>query len=312
MLTVGMATRNRPHHLAAWLTHIATISGGDRVPIIVVDQSDEPSSLRMAANVSYVHRPGKGLAIARNLIIATAQTAAVAFCDDDCRPAHDWLVVGTNLIAEHPDVMVWFGTTFPSGGDARIHSAYTHAGSTAWASRPDGYVCQALRPSTQSFVTQEPCAILELLGQGNNMLVRITPGHSFEPLLGAGAIGASGEDVEYTLRMLCTGFSCAYDTRLVMIHDAWMTPGVSARAGHAATIGMLAAHVWYAWYGNHVARNEVAFRLRLRAAIIPAGFYASPQLKHECSWYIRELYALVWGCMLGCWLAIRRGTPWQQ
>jgi hypothetical protein len=112
--------------------------------------------------------------------------------------------------------------------------------------------------------------------------------------------------------MLCKGFSCAYDPRLVMIHDAWMAPRVSARAGHAATIGMLAAHVWYAWYGNRVARNEVAFRLRLRASIIPAGLHASRQLQHEFGWYIREVYALVWGCMLGCWLAMRRGTPWQQ
>lgn len=311
MITIGMATRQRPLHLVAWVAHILTISGGKDTPIIIVDQSPAPCLLDLPANIRYIHRPEKGLARARNVILDVAQTAAVAFCDDDCRPAGDWIDIATRLVSARPDIAVWFGPTFPSGSDAVLHHATTDTGSTIWASRADGQMCQALRIAPEPFESCDPCTILEHFGQGNNMIVRVDPTHRFEPLLGAGAPGASGEDVAYALHMLHRHASCAYDPRLRMVHDAWLPAPQSRRAGHGASCGMIAVHTWYALHGSSVARAEAATRLHLRRPQRNTTALPDPHIAQPWDWYLRECTALIWGVLLGSWLAFRRGAPWR-
>ncbi|MFM2309988.1 MAG: hypothetical protein RLY87_2110 [Chloroflexota bacterium] len=312
MITIGMATRHRPHQLAAWVAHIQTVSEWQHTPMIIVDQSREAFRIDLPAHIRYIHRPGSGLARARNLILDLAETSAVAFCDDDCRPAADWIVVASHLVRARPDIAVWFGATYPSGADAVLHVSATDTGSTVWASRPDGYRCQALRITPAPFESNRPCTILEHFGQGNNMVVRVAGMSRFEPLLGAGATGASGEDVAYALQMLHRGIPCAYDPRLRMVHDAWLPAPQSRRTGHGASCGMVAVHTWYALCGSAVARREAASRLHLLRARPTQSVMHSRRVSQPMEWYIRECAALIWGVLLGSWLAVRRGVPWRS
>jgi len=316
MISIGLATRNRPERLAQWVAHIQQLEGVADVPILIVDQSSQPTAMTLPDNVMYMHRPGSGLAIARNTLLHACQTTYLVVCDDDCLPDHDWVTVARRLVTTAPQVALWFGATYPTGADWTMHHAPTHAGTTPWASRPNGNVCLALRTHPTALLVQQPVAILEVLGQGNNMIIHVPTAHAvggFETWLGAGARGRSGEDVEYALRLLCRQNICGYEPALRLLHDAWQTPDHAARAGHGYTVGMVAVHLWYAWYGVAVAVDELAFRFGLRPPIVGAGTSPhthSMRLDRRIRKRISVGYASLLGVIIGCVLIIRRGVPW--
>ncbi len=316
MISIGLATRNRPRHFARWIAHITHLEGGGAVPILVVDQSPHPTSIAMPDNIHYLHHPGSGLATARNILLDICQTTYLVVCDDDCLPDHDWLTVARRLVTTSPQVALWFGATYPTGTDWTLHHAPTPAGVTTWASRPDGTVCMALRTSPTAVQVQQPAAILETLGQGNNMIIHVPMARmfgGFEPLLGAGALCRSGEDVEYALRLLCLHYPCAYEPALRVLHNAWQTPDDASRAAHGYTVGMIALHLWYAWYGISVARDHLEFRFGLRPTKVRVGTPTSMHRK-RLHWRILKIinvaYASLGGVIYGCFLIARRGAPW--
>lgn len=262
-ITIAVCSRNRPQQLAAWWEHIGTIAGSDTTPILVIDQSDVAPMLPRAPNLTIMHCPGRGLARARNLALTVATTPYIAFCDDDCRPDHDWLTAITAVIHQHPDVALLYGAVWPSGDEYQLHHHHTHAGSTVWASRRDGMVCSALRIAATPSHYTTPVAPLECLGQGNNMIVAraaVQQWGGFQPWLGAGAWLQAGEDVEITLRLLAHGAVCMYDPQIRLRHDAWQTADSLTATEHGYSVGMLAVHVWYALKGVAVAREYLLFR----------------------------------------------------
>lgn len=264
LLSIAVCSRNRPQQLQVWWRHIGTLAGSHTTPIIVINQSDVVPILANAANLTIIHRPGRGLAHARNLALSVATTPYVAFCDDDCRPEHDWLVAIATVIHQHPEVALLYGAVWPSGADYQLHHHHTHAGSTVWASRRDGLVCSALRIAPTATRYTHPVAPLECLGQGNNMIVAraaVQQWGGFQPWLGAGAWLQAGEDVEITLRLLDHGALCMYDPQIRLRHDAWQSPATLTSAEHGYSVGMWAVHVWYALKGVAVAREYLRFRL---------------------------------------------------
>ncbi len=318
MISIGLATRNRPERLAQWVAHLQQLEGAHDVPVLIVDQSSQPTMMTLPDTIHYLHHPGSGLAIARNILLHVCQTTYLVVCDDDCVPDHDWVTVARRLVSTSPQVALWFGSTYPTGTDWTIHHAPTPAGTTAWASRPDGNVCLALRASPTAVQVQQPAAILESLGQGNNMIIHVPTARKlggFDTVLGAGARCRSGEDVEYALRLLCLNYTCAYDPALRVLHDAWQTPEQAADAAYGYTVGMVAVHVWYAWYGVSVAREHLAFRFGLRStnardAKPTSGHRERVQLRIQK--IIQVGYASLWGVILGCVLIARRGAPWHS
>lgn len=299
LLTIVVCSRNRPQQLQAWWAHICTIADSNTTSILVIDQSDEPPLLPSAPNLTIIHRPGRGLARARNLALAHASTPYVAFCDDDCRPDHDWIVAITTVIRQQPEVALLYGAVWPSGNDYQLHHHHTHAGSTVWASRADGRVCSALRvaPTATGYTT--PVAPLECLGQGNNMIVAraaVQQWGGFHPWLGAGAWLQAGEDVEFTLRLLSHGARCMYDPRVRLSHDAWQTPDSLTATEHGYSVGMLAVHVWYALNGMTVAREYLRFRCHTAQKTIGANDEAT---KRSASFLWARGWALTTGVIGG-------------
>ena len=90
--TVLLCTRDRP---GLAVIAIASVLAGDSLPaeIVVVDQSEvpDPSFATTEPPVRYLHRPGVGLARARNVGFRAATRDVVALVDDDMTVDTAWL-----------------------------------------------------------------------------------------------------------------------------------------------------------------------------------------------------------------------------
>ncbi len=97
-IAVIVPTRDRPQQLSECLTALA----GQTYPrarfevIVVDDGSVEPLDAVIAGfadrlAVRVIRQPRQSAAAARNSGIAATRAAVLAFTDDDCRPAPDWL-----------------------------------------------------------------------------------------------------------------------------------------------------------------------------------------------------------------------------
>lgn len=103
-IAVCIATYRRPSSLDRLLRALAAIepgSGGWRLMRVVVSDSDPDRTARgvvdgaapgFPGSLQYVEAPGRGISAARNAAVAAALDAdAIAFIDDDERPAEGWL-----------------------------------------------------------------------------------------------------------------------------------------------------------------------------------------------------------------------------
>lgn len=108
--SVIVPTYARPEQLAACLGALARLDyPRDRFEVIVVDDASEMPpeavvvSFRDRLNVTLVTQSHAGPAAARNTGAARARGEFLAFTDDDCTPAPDWLQALAGRFAATPD-----------------------------------------------------------------------------------------------------------------------------------------------------------------------------------------------------------------
>lgn len=103
--SIIIPTRNRPEQIAACVRSVAALDfPRDRYEVIVVDDgSDPPVSV---SGVSVIRQPQSGPAVARNTGAARARGRFLAFTDDDCAPAPDWLQKLAVQFAARPDRLI--------------------------------------------------------------------------------------------------------------------------------------------------------------------------------------------------------------
>jgi GT2 family glycosyltransferase len=108
--SVVVITRNRSHSIPETLEALARLESAD-FEVLIVDSSDGPEQEKTAAAVTaqgarfkYVHEPRRGQALARNVAFPLASGEIIAFTDDDCIPAPDWL---ERQIQDFSDPSVW-------------------------------------------------------------------------------------------------------------------------------------------------------------------------------------------------------------
>jgi GT2 family glycosyltransferase len=96
--SIIIPTWNRPRQLRACLLSLAKLEyPSDRFEVIVVDDGSDPpigapaESDRLGCSVIWLRQSNAGPAAARNAGAAKAQGWYLAFTDDDCAPAPDWL-----------------------------------------------------------------------------------------------------------------------------------------------------------------------------------------------------------------------------
>jgi glycosyltransferase involved in cell wall biosynthesis len=198
-----------------WLHHIITLTFNGRWELVVVDNgcSDETSKHleKFAQNfrgyLTVVRESKPGLGRARNAGWRAARASIVAFTDDDCYPASDYLL---RIQSAFTDSSIGF-----VGGRVLLHD-------------------EADAPITIKTVMEDQYAepgdfIPAGWIHGANMafrreaLVRIA---GFDELLGAGTPFPC-EDVDAMLRALASGWRGKYDFRPVVFHHHGRKPGTA-------------------------------------------------------------------------------------
>jgi len=96
--SIVVPTCDRPRQLAACLQSLARLDyPRDRFEVIVVDDGTTTAApalvveMKAGPDVRLVRQPHAGPAAARNLGASHARGSLLAFTDDDCAPAPDWL-----------------------------------------------------------------------------------------------------------------------------------------------------------------------------------------------------------------------------
>ncbi|MGH8007293.1 MAG: glycosyltransferase [Candidatus Binatia bacterium] len=111
--SIIIPTYARPQQLAACLHSLARLDyPRERFEVIVVDDGSESppeavvDSCRDQLDVALIRQPHAGPATARNTGVARAKGELLAFTDDDCAPAPDWLQTLAARFAHTPDRVI--------------------------------------------------------------------------------------------------------------------------------------------------------------------------------------------------------------
>lgn len=261
-----ICTRNRASRLATCLEHVARLqppAGGWE--LVVVDNASTDDTGRMIDDfaraaefpVLHVHEPRPGLGRARNAGIARAQADIYAFTDDDCYVRPDFLLQVCRVFEQEALGYI--------GGRITLYDPSDDVATTKDVPSPEPIAPHAFVPAGKI--------------HGANMAVRrevIERIGGFDPMLGAGALFRSGEDLDLASRASWAGWAGAYDPRPVVAHHHGRKPGKDVqnlRGGYDHGIGACFAKALLdpARRGLYLRRWLWAMRYRARR-----GMLASP------------------------------------
>ena len=220
-LSVLICTRNRARKAQRAAVSVLVNSYTD-FELIVVDQSTDNATREAIAaiadeRVRYIATDTVGVAISRNIAIREAAADIVVFTDDDCVCNRDWLKSIVAEFAADPQALGVYGRVVP----------YGTAGSATWdcVSEADGMICPALIQSPTRRVVDRPAIPHLVLGGGNNMSFRKEAFRRvglFNEMLGPGSRIGTGEDTEFSYRLLFNHCRLIYAPQPVVEHDNWM------------------------------------------------------------------------------------------
>lgn len=210
--TTGLAasliicTRNRARQLAACLDAVANIRCSRPWELVIVDNGSRDHTRSVAVEFlragpaigRYVWEPEPGLSRARNAGIAASIGDILAFTDDDCYPAPDFLERICEIFA---DPRIGF-----SGGRILLHDPRDYPLTVNESTH-------TIRFAAGSVV---PCAAV----QGANMAFRRTAlvaAHGFDPDLGAGT-PFPAEDWDAVARVCLAGWDGGYFPAATVSH----------------------------------------------------------------------------------------------
>jgi GT2 family glycosyltransferase len=229
-LTAAVPACERPAALARCLD---AILGGALLPaeLIVVDQSSGGEVAEVVAryrpegvSVIYLRQPRHGLSASRNAALTRARRPLVAFTDDDCVPAPDWLARAAPLLAANDAVAAVTGRVLPLG-EARLG---THVVSPRVGTEP---------------VEFRGRVVPWVVGTGGNVVARrawLERVGGFDERLGAGSPGRAAEDADLLYRLLRAGATIRYEPGAVVYHER-QTEGqrLASRGSYGFGIGAL-------------------------------------------------------------------------
>lgn len=223
-----------------------------------VDPAVAAVATKAGAEVVRAEQPGLGRA--RNLGLRRVQEDVVAFTDDDCLVAGDWLETLVGEFAQPDPPAFVTGQVRPDVDEPR----------RAWlpVSVTDGLEARALGPGDD----------VRRFGHGANMawnraaLERIG---GFDDRLGVGSTLRAAEDVDAWWRALDAGFTGRYTPDAMVVHRQWRDRAAMLRSyyGYGVGAGALAVkrfRMASAGAGNGLRRGS-ARRALLRALLVDDG-----------------------------------------
>jgi glycosyltransferase involved in cell wall biosynthesis len=192
-LSVVVPTRNRPDHAAPCVASILANPGS--FELVLIDQSDADAT-ELAVR-PYLRDPRfrivrtttRGASNARNLGVSETSRPLIAFTDDDCRVAADWLQQVAKIFAADPAADILYGrVTMPKHLQGKGFAA-------------------DFEPHRREYHGEFP-AVDVPWGIGANMSVRRSLFErigGFDVLLGPGAPFNAGEEFDLMIRALASG-----------------------------------------------------------------------------------------------------------
>jgi GT2 family glycosyltransferase len=200
-ITVAIVTRDRADLFERFaLPSLLALPAG-AAEVLVVDQSSDDATRRLTERVpGAVHlRSADGLSRGRNVALAAASGAVVAFVDDDVTFPPGWADGVRRAFARDPRAGVVCGLGLDSGGrplPGRPPGRYE------WPENPFG------------------------LAHGFNLALRrqaVADAGPFDERLGAGAEFPAGEDSDMVYRVMRAGWALVCDAELTVVHHTWRT-----------------------------------------------------------------------------------------
>ena len=214
-MTVVICSRDRPDVLRDCLRSVQQ-ARYPALEILVVDNAPADDRTRELVDelarddprVRYTCEPRPGLSRARNYGLKQARYDLVAFTDDDTIVDPGWPAALAAGFASDPGAVCVTG--FVAAGNLDTGSERYFDSRYWWArvGEPRQYDLTSHRPPSRLY----PFAA-GMLGTGANFAVRrrsVTAIGGFDPLLGAGAPGRGGEDLDMFVRLILAGGRICY------------------------------------------------------------------------------------------------------
>jgi len=255
-ITVVVPTYRRPHALRRCLGALSeqTLERG-RYEVIVCDDgspapvaaalAEELDSVRRSIQVEVVRQENSGPAAARNRAANQARGRFLAFTDDDCRPAPDWLERLLDRLRSRPDALL---------GGSMVTPNTTGAGACATQAIMDFvYGEQESRDGLRLFSTSNLAIAADAFHQIGG----------FATEFGC----AGGEDYDLCARWQAAGGAAEYVPEAMIIHEHPVTPGGFVRQHYNYGRGLLRMRRQL----SAVAKTQL--RAGRRASAVPGSFY---------------------------------------
>ena len=211
-VSIVVCTRDRPENLKSLLESVARLAPKP-YEILIVDQSATSRTERIVAEyghivgLRYLHQAAVGLSRARNFGVAESQGDIVAFTDDDCRVAADFIKAIADVFARVAHAGLLFGRVEPGPHDES-------AGLVPHCGRDD------------EIVVKVPSDLRLIGGMGACMAAhrqRLLELGDFDVCLGAGARFPAAEETDLAFRALARGVAVVETPLVRVTHDGFRT-----------------------------------------------------------------------------------------
>jgi GT2 family glycosyltransferase len=278
--SVIVPTYNRPSQLAMCAEALGSLDyPRDRCEVIIVDDGSNTSlesavgPLRRRIDVTLICQHRSGPAAARNAGARLAKGTFLAFTDDDCKPAADWLEKLAAHFAATPGHIVGGRTV------------------NALSANPYSAVSQLIQDVAYSHYNKDPGHARFFAS--NNLAV---PAQRFQALGGFDPTFSTSEDRDLCDRWLYHGHTMTYAPQAIVHHFHALTLASFWRQHFRYGCGAFRFHRMRARRGSGRFRPDIRFYLK----VLREGFR-----RHQHR-------ALVPSILLVWWLANATGFFWEM
>ncbi len=211
-ISVVICTRDRSDSISRAVSSVLEASYPEK-EVIVVDQSSSDATAHILADLKrlnrfeYLRSAETGLSRARNLGLAHSTGDIVAFTDDDCVVAKDWLFEIRKVFDADPDIGVVFGAV----------TAAPHDGENGFIPGNQPREQRIVRTVREKHRIGGMGACMAVTRRASQVL------SGFDPGLGAGTDLRAGEETDFCLRALAQGFAIAETPSVHVVHHGFRT-----------------------------------------------------------------------------------------
>jgi len=208
MISIVVSTVNRSQQLKQCLSYLlASQSPGCATELIIVDNNSSDDTKEVVAGfgdssfceIKYVFEGRQGLSRARNRGLAEAKYSLVAFTDDDCYVAKDWLLTILREFSGDPSLHILGG---------RVDLAQAGDQPVGIRTFPDRIQVSSFGELHSRMIGCNFVCAREVFNEVG----------VFDTLLGKGSRSGSAEDTDFFYRALKKGFKIIYDPEMAVFH----------------------------------------------------------------------------------------------